>query len=364
MKILKTLFAVFLLLSIFCATPAMAQVSNAQSVPDETTVNMGPSGTFTITWVVDRNQNGATSVDLRSVPGRFRVNGVTVATSPTTRRVFPGDPKTMRVVETVRVPQLVMRRALQLAQGLFEYERDFDDVPPFNAGVTANVTVRTTGGMGGPVSVSRIELMFGNGSTFATVPREALLTAKAVINSSGSGRLDAVWEVSDANPDGSAFYRPIRNVTRTLSAQQRITIESPALPTKTDGRVNVRFRIKEPLNAVQPPVITYFVTGKQGERGFGKLQTMGPAGEQPVAGNTTFEWKPVKGAVAYRLQVLDASSSVIASQLVRGEQSPLSAFVLGQLQAPASYRWRVVAIGEDGNALASSETRSFRLKSR
>ena len=354
MKILKTLFAAFLLLSVFCAAPAMAQVSNAQAVPDETTVNLGPSGTFTISWIVDRNINGANSVDLRSLPGRFLINGVPVATSPSTRRVFPGDPKTMRVVETVRVPQLVMRRALQQTQGLFEYERDFDDVPPFNAGVTANVTVRTT----------RIELMFSNGSSFTTVMRESNLTAKAVINSSGSGRLDAVWEVSDANPDGSAFYRPIRNVTRMLAAQQRITVESPPLPTTSDGRVNVRFRIKEPLNAVQPPVITYFVTGKEGERGTGKLQTMGPAGEQPVAGNTTFKWKPVKGAVAYRLQVLDSANSVIASQLVRVTESPLSAFVLGQLQAPASYRWRVVAIGEDGNALASSETRSFRLKSR
>jgi hypothetical protein len=362
MKAIKLVCAALLML-VVTAGPCFA-ITNVQAVPDQKNVTMGPGATITFTWVIDRNLNGGNSVDVRSPNGIFRVNGVQVATSPALRRIIPGDPKTFRIVESVAVPMAVMRRAIEVGQAQFTYDRDFDEAP-FGAPVNGSLDVRVTGGMGGPISVARIQLTFDNGgTTFTTVPRGSELRARAQINTSGSGRLDAVWEVSEPNPDGSAFYRTLKAESRTLTAQQRIVIESPLLPTKSDGRINVRFRVKEPFNALQPPVITYFVTGQPGTQGVGKLDSSGPSNDVAVNGSTLFKWAPAKGAVAYRVQVMDAADGVIASQLVRGTQTTLSAFVLGQLQAPATYRWRVVAINEEGDGISASGARSFRLKSR
>ena len=72
----------------------------------------------------------------------------------------------------------------------------------------------------------------------------------------------------------------------------------------------------------------------------------------------------MKGAAAYRLQVLETGGRVAASMLVKGTEASLSDFVLAQLQAPATYQWRVSALNTNGDVIASSAPRTIKVKGR
>lgn len=350
-------------LCMLAVAPALALVVSVKPSPASGTVPFGPSATFTVTWGITRNALAPNNpVVVTAAPGVFKPtsgSATILATTPAMTRSFPGNPGAVSVTETFVVPQTVMRWALEHNNGQFVYQRFFADDPPGLTFVSGYVSLNTTGGMGGPIGVANVNLTFKDGTSFKSVEQGSALTAVAHVKSTGSGELNAQWEVSEANADGSAFYRPIRTVSQSLSGQRYFDIESPPLPTVLEGRENVRFRVTSPSNGINSPVISYFVTPKAKAM---RMEVLGPEAGARAGGGTVFRWKPVKGAVAYRLQVLSSSGGVVASMLVTASETPLSRFVQGQLQSPAEYQWRVIAISRDGGPLGESQSRAFKMR--
>lgn len=344
------------------AIPALALVTSVKPVPASGSVAFGPAATFTVTWGILRGGAPNSPVVVTGAPGVFKPTSgslTILGTTPAMTRSFPGNPGSVFITETFVVPQTVMRWALEHNNGQFVYQRAFADDPPGLTFVPGTVFLNTTGGMGGPIGVANVNLTFNDGTSFKAVEQGAGLSAIAHVKSTGSGQLEAVWEVSEANADGSAFYRPIRTVSQSLSGQHYIEIESPPLPTTLEGRENVRFRVTAPTNGIDSPVISYFVTPKPKAI---SVELLGPEAGARAADGTVFRWKGVKRAVAYRLQVLTPSGKVVASMLVTGDETPLSPFVRGQMRAASEYQWRVVAIGRDGAALGESKPRALNVR--
>lgn len=347
---------------LIAASPASALVTGVTSNPDTRNITFnGGSSTLTVVWVIDRTTAGG-PVDLRSPPGRL-IAGNLLVNTPVRRKLVPGNPATITFVDTVTVPAAIMRSALRNSGGQFQYFRDFSDDPPANTIQTGQIDVFVTGSMGGPLSLSQVTLQFDNGATYNTVHRNDPLRAKALIHSGGSGQLAGVWEVSEG--ENESFFRPIRTVNITLTGQRIITEISPPLPTQSDGRRKVRFRVTNPPGSDIRPAITYYVTGAgDGKDHPYKISVQAPASDALVSAGTGFKWTPVNGAAAYRLQLLDLADNPAAAMLVRGNETALSAFVLAQLQGPATYRWRITALNSEGGIIGTSVTRAIKVKGR
>lgn len=344
------------------AVPAFALVISVKPVPSAGTVAFGPGATFTVTWGVLRGGAPNSPVVMTASPGVFKPTGASatiLGTTPAMTRTFPGNPGNVFITETFVIPETVMRWSLEHNNGQFVYQRAFADNPPGLTFVSGTVSLNTTGGMGGPIGVANVNLTFNEGTSFRSIQQGGALTAIAHVKSTGSGQLDAVWEVSAANADGSAFYRPIRTISQSLSGQHYLEIESPPLPTTVEGRENVRFRVTAPINGINSPVISYFVT--PGEKAV-SIDVLGPEPGARISSATKFHWKGVRKAVAYRLQLLSTSGKVAGSMLVKADETSLSPFVLGQLKSTSEYQWRVVAIGRDGSLLGESRPRAVTVR--
>ncbi len=362
---MKTRILLFVLAAMLCFSPsAKAVIGGIDTTPERRNVTFSSGATFTMTW---RIQTTATPpITLKSTRGEFRRDGNTTVpwatTRAITRRVASAPNGVVNVTETVTVPQSVMRNALEQNNGRFIYFRSWTD-DNFVGIDEQDIDLVVAAGMGGELSLSQATLTFNNGTTFRTVPKNEELTATARISVNGSGKFRAVWEVGDST-GGSSFFRPIETVNRTLAGKRFLVLESPKLPTSVTGRYEVRLRITDPGNTLDIPTLSYFVTdGDAGEAGVPRVAVTAPEMNAAIGRDTPFKWQSHNTAVAYRLQVLDKSNgSPVASQMVKGNESALSAFVIGQLQAPAVYLWRVLAIDDKGNVVGASEPRSFRTR--
>lgn len=90
--------------------------------------------------------------------------------------------------------------------------------------------------------------------------------------------------------------------------------------------------------------------GTRGPAGVTLLEP--PAGAAP-AERTAFHWRPVPGATAYLLEVVDQADKVIVS----GETSDTT-LLMARAALPVtatSFRWRVVAYLADGSTVHSEE---------
>lgn len=366
MRILAACFV--LLFALMSAKQASAVIASISTSPVSRTVTMGGSSTFTMTWRITRAAGGA-PFTVQSRQGEFRRNGNTPVPWVTTRslsRTFTQNTLTVNITETVTVPQAVMRKALEDNNGVFIYYREFTD-DGFATTTAQDIDLQVTGGMAGPLDVAAVTLMFDDGTTFRTVAQDAAMTAKARVSIKGSGQFHAVWEIGDT-AGGSSFYRPLQPVTKTLSGKSALLLESPALPTQNTGRYNVRLRVTEPDNIIDIPVLSYFVTAgdNAGHGDIPAMATVSPKPDASVGKDTPFEWQEVKGAAAYRLQILENSAALklVAAMMVKGHAATLSPFVIGQLQSPAAYRWRVIALDGEGRVIAASTSQLIRTKSR
>lgn len=95
-------------------------------------------------------------------------------------------------------------------------------------------------------------------------------------------------------------------------------------------------------------------------RGAG-LQALAPSG--PVAGNVTFEWSTDLSAVAFRVDIGDATG-VVDSETTTGTGLRLPPEALKKLTFGIDYWWTVTALDRSGQAIAVSTRRTFRLRPR
>lgn len=248
----------FALLVIIFPSVAAATVIDVVVSPSTREASVSGNSTFVVTWQATFSPFVGTGTMVGQA-GTFKIAGNPVATSRTITRTIPnGTAGIIRIVENVSVPRHVVLAA-QRQNATLEYERFFADDGVFAS--SDEVTITVTGGSSGQAGIAAQKLFFEDGSDYLAVAKDEKLRARAEIAVSGSGLLRAVWEVAD-NVGGldEPLYRPLKNVTQPIGANNKLTMVSPQLPTGTLGRYRVRLRQIAPASDETLPVIDYFVT--------------------------------------------------------------------------------------------------------
>lgn len=309
---------------------------------------------------------------LGSSPGAFTIPGPPDPVPPTVD-VFR---------ETVRVPAEILARARALGATSIRYERTFQG--SFGATNENAVLLSFSGGLAGPFQVLYARLTFDDDSPIRVTEREARLRAHATLSYSGTGTIEAAWDVAESGSTaGAPVFRELQRVRRYLTAGSRVQLRSPELPTRDGGLHLVRLRLLEPDAIFDLPVIRYFVRegGEVGEaRAPVPVRVSGPPHLAPLERDTRFAWQPVEGASAYRVEiyasprgalpespdeVLPPQSSterspdegeLVTGALVAGNRSGLvlTPAARDRLRPGDRYAWRVLALAPDGSTLGRS----------
>lgn len=361
--------------------PAAVSVPAAAITPPSASVAPGTAASVNIIWRASSDLAGAV---IRSPVGTFRAGnpaGPLLGTVPiilsksVTQNVLTPFP------ESVLVPSDVVFRALKLGYNVINYTRVFDDGSgPVNGHFT--ITIRSSAAAG--FNVTRIALAFDNGSSVRVAALNEKIQVSAEIGFTGSGSLQGLWEVAGPVAAGQPFFRPLAPVHQPLTMGNKQTLASADLPTETAGTYLLRLRITEPKPGFTEPVLRYVVLGARPAE-TRPLAVVAPANDVLLAPDTSFAWEPVRSARLYQLEIYAVSRNLTDSLPDLGavgappatvpETSPLggvlvaepdtrttlSAALRARLTPGARYRWRVVAIGDDGRIVGESATRELRV---
>ncbi|HEB59778.1 MAG TPA: hypothetical protein ENJ01_11180 [Gammaproteobacteria bacterium] len=355
----------------FTPMPAESAITAVNTTPAARSVPLGRAGSVAFVWNVTRTLSSGAGGTVSSASGTFRAGSTsgtvlgTVARSLSQTR--PGTGVTVFAFrESVLVPSAVIHRAHRLGVDRIFYVRTFDDGVTPGSGA---IPLRITGGAGGSFGIARLALSFEDGSVIAVAEPDTPLHATAQITVSGSGLLRAVWEVADsAATAGSPVFRPLGTVRRYVTGRERITLQSPPLPTQLTGLHLVRLRINEPAPDFEIPQLRYFVRAVAAAPPPATLELGAPSPAALLHDETQFSWQAVAAARAYRLEIGvaetgAANETVLTAGVVVGAEraaASLSPMTRSHLQPASRYRWRVLAIDADGRVIARSDWRELR----
>lgn len=372
------------------AGPAHAAVTAVAVNPASQNIALGANSMLRVRWAVTYS-NAAPST-IVSTEGLLRagVGGPILATVPTViSRSVPGPASATEFFrEAVPVSEQIVLRAQQLGASQIVYERTFDDG---GGAAGAGALFNLTGSAGARLSLSRIALRFPDNSRVKVMGKDATTHVLADLTFTGTGRLEAVWEIADpASTAGNPSFRTLRLIRRQLvGGGQQLTLRSPELPTQATGLYLVRLRITSPVLSFDSPVIRYFVNaGVKTLPPVGAIRALKPGEGTIINRDTRFEWSAVPGARVYQVEFRGRRAPLVAAQIpslgeshqavpeegeaedttypmagimVAGttQQLSLSALSLSRLTPGSSYGWRVLAYDERGQLIASSELRSI-----
>lgn len=392
-------FAV-LLVSFCVPAQSYAAVTSVTTIPASQNVALGRATSVPIVWRVTDDQA------VGGPPGPFVVSstsgifciiadvacitlGTVSKTLSKTHSTVGGI--TLSITESVLVPSEIIFRAHKLGLSSFRYQRSFTPAGTGGTGfITLNITSPSAAGFG----ISRLALYFDNGAPVRLVSRNDPLQVFADVTFSGTGLLQAFWEVADpTTTSGSPIFRPLRTVRQYLTAGDTQTLNGPKFPTSLTGLYLARLRITDPVPGFDAPTIRYFVgqQDKLGPSGLGllPLAVTGPPHLALLGTETRFSWQAVPGARAYQLEVYTVApdpapelpelgaaqgapsradiSEALSRRPVTGvivpatqTQAVLSATARRHLSPGQTYLWRVQAIGEDGTVLRQSDPLKIR----
>lgn len=328
---------------------AGAAITSLTVTPSTLTVRPNMPAVVRLTWLV--RTTGGTTATVETDDGEVRLAGAPVAFAPQ----LMSQTKTSGVVvnffiftftETVTIPVSVLKEAANNGKAV-TFQRAFSD----NGFATQSVTpvnVAQSGGLSGPLNVTRVQLSFDDGASICNAKSGDDVTVTARISADGAGQLRGAWQVRKNATSG--VFRTIKTVQVPVSAGMNLTLKSPPLPTD-DGRFDVRFQLISPTPASGDPVVTCALTGSGG--GIRKYASQGrpaelvaPKAFMPLSGDTVIEWKAVEGAKAYRIEVLPGKDSEpVAVQEVKPSdtKNKLSPITLDKLDPRRRYMIRVLA---------------------
>ncbi len=392
--------ALALLLVLLLPGSAEAQLS-LDVAPSSVSVPPGrTTPTYTVRWILTSSSAAppfvSTSGTFVTLPGLALISTNFVTLTDPGGAV--GIPYMNTIIERLRIPPSVVRRAQDMGASGIGYQRFFID----DNGQTsplATLQIAFAGGLGGPFAVTRFELRFDDLSTLRVIQADESLRAIADVSYSGAGVIEAVWEIAGPAlgraPESDVGFRLLRRERRRLDGSGRARLRSPLLPALTAGLHRVRLRFIEPDTAFELPAIRYFV-GPETTPGLGgvprDVDLVSPPELASLAPDTRFAWKPVEGAAAYQFEILwrpaaeaqasrpDAalepsaertlllSDASLQPERVTGALVPkdwselvLSPAVLQRLSAGRHYLWRLLALADDGSVLAQSPLRKIRV---
>lgn len=324
------------------------------------------------------------------------------------------------LTDIMTIPPSVARRAYQAAQGgadsRFFYVRRF--VFPFGGApdVYVAVTCRLTGGGARtPFALLDVQLAFeADAAVLATTPGEPLPPLHAEISYNGTGELRGRWEVVRPGDEPPAqrdllteATLPIeeRGLQRRYTELERFSLFLPpstgarfvlpgpdpeTLPVEAEGLYQVLLRIEatddkegdSDLAAVGSgagivhtgavagfpiPPLRYFVGGSKTvpRAGIaGTLYQLLPEDGAALGSSSAldFSWSEVPQAVLYRLEVDDPLRKRVLEALLPASLTIYRApYWLADRAGGGPLRWRVGALGPDGEVLVNSAWRSLRV---
>lgn len=390
---------VILVVSLCVSVQSYAAVTLVTTIPTSRSVALGRATSVPIIWRVTDVESAAAPPPIggwvvSSTTGTFcYVSGVACVQLGTVSKTISKSHSTtggiiLSIPESVLVPSEIIFRAHKLGLSSFRYQRTFT---PAGASDTGWVTLNIGGSAGTGFGVSRLALSFDNGAPVRLVSRNDPLQVFADVAFSGSGLLQAFWEVADpTTTSGSPIYRTLRSVNQYLIGNTQ-TLKGPQLPTNTTGLYLVRLRITKPEPGFDAPTIRYFV-GQQDKLGPSEsallpLVITKPSHLAYLGDETRFSWQAVPGARVYQLEIYvvardtalrlpelgatpstpdraDISNALsrppVTGVIVSATQTMLSATMRRHLQPGYTYLWRVQAISKDGAVLRQSDLRVIR----
>jgi len=367
--------------------------------PATSIIAIGQSASVVLNWSVTSvfvGFPGTLPYSVTSSSGQF-VAGATVLGTVNTilsasGSAVSGVPSTLRFTESIAVPPDVTVKASRLGVSSISYVRQFNDggaSPP----VALQSSILVGGSAAAQLGITREALTFDDGAVVRVVPANDPLLAVAEINFTGSGTLNAVWEVAGpGSTGGQPLFRELQPVTRGLLGSEPVFIRSVRLPTDSPGVYQVRLRITDPQPGFDAPVLTYYVGDARGAvpGGIIPMALIGPADGALLDRETRFAWQAVEGAKAYKIELFaspgtdpfdipdltgtsDAAdlrlaraalaAPPVSGLIVAGVQSQtlLSAAARARLEARHTYFWRVQAIGPEGTVIGEAQVRRLRV---
>ena len=294
--------------------------------------------------------------------------------------------------ESFTLPHSVIAGAQKLGITTINYSRTFTDGTPSTATVKINL-------LNTNLSISRESLRFYDNSNYKLVKPTSRLYASAELKYTGTGLLDAFWEVAELkNNIIKPIYTRLSSLRKYLGAGGRITLQSPQLPTFTTGQYIVRLQILKTSSNPQGviftnylpeglPVLRYNVIGNATNKSASSLsllKTKSPHNNTLLQTDTIFSWQAVKGTKAYQLELylenkdsflndsdinLPIDDSIIKNQkpatglLIPAKKTSLmlSTLAIDMLMPQKTYYWRIIAIGKNGQLLSTSLIKKIRI---
>jgi hypothetical protein len=204
--------------------------------------------------------------------------------------------------ETIQLRDRDLQRAVQAGVRRIVVVRNFKNGLDLVSGVAV---VSITSGLGADFAVTRIQLRLGEGAPLRLVLRGEAVPVWADVSYGGNGELEAVWELAEPGSSaGELVYRPLRRLRRVLGAGQRVSLRAPDLPSDQTGLYLVRLRVVDPAPSFEEPVLRYYVApeGETPPEPAG-IVVLSPEHGAELDAETTFAWRALPGARAYRLEL-------------------------------------------------------------
>jgi len=358
-------------------------------------ISFGQAGTTTIRWQMDVDFTGVPAIPIGGpVPVLSTQMTISDGASilatinrPLSFTAPNGGSGSGVITESVLIPRYVTEQAVRNGATSLFLTRTFTDG---QAADTGTVVVTIGSSAGGVLSISRLRLAFDDDAPVRLVARGESLSANIEIESAGSGLMRGYWELSGpASNSGEAIFRPILTVQQYLAGSARHSIASPTLPTDVDGLYLLRFRMIEPVTALEVPTVRYFVgTGAQGERlPAASIALLSPVDGEVLAPETTFSWHATQGARAYQLEIYSRPESLkdtlpnlgtdldnatanvlpnaapVTGMLIAANETRavLSPIVRARLKQERILLWRVRALDANGTVIGESAVREVRM---
>lgn len=341
-------------LTAVCVAAQAGAAYGAVSVsPNNLSASLRSTLPVTLVWTVNLPAPDFSSLVLSSPQGTVSTPAgqiLQIDPIPLTVRLSNGRGS---VLETFTLSPSTVAAALRLGINTLYLNRTFT---PY--GGSAAAVIHLVGSAAGPLALTRVSLYFDNRSLLRVLKPGESLTAVAEIDYSGNGVLNGLWEVaSPPSTLGEPVFVPLASATANLTAGGRTLVTSPPLPAAASGTYFVRFVVRSPAVPFTGLVIEYAVEGGVSAP---PITIIKPGQNATLNADTLFQWMPVAGAVAYRLEFYNPDAAE-SSRPVSGEWVPaqrpdavLSVLAHSHLQAGRFYRWRLVALDSNGHIIGSS----------
>lgn len=340
--------------------------------------------TASFAWRVESTLAGQA---VRSTQGAFLLpNGQPLGTAGA---LLSGttSPAPLSFSETLTVPQSIAIRAQRAGATQVIFRRQFELT---NLGVIASddIPLPLTSGIGGQFAIHRIQLRFEDGNSQRVLRRGQPLTAFADVRFSGTGVLQAQWQVAlPSSTAGEPVFQPLLTLREPLIGGREVTLRLPDLPTHAPGLHLIRLRLIDPDGELTIPLLRYFVADGDAAAGMPRmaLQLLEPQHLSRLSNDTYFRWHPVPGASVYQLEfyllesapaepragppLLNAGllgSGQLPIQRLTGVMIPpgqeatvLSILARSHLRSGRPHLWRLLALDATGKVIAESPLREI-----